>query len=982
MRSGFSQRLSIALGLLLGATAAQASGPRWVTGPPYFTGPSGNPVRWYTTQPLYFTDPGDLSAYVNNAAANILVAAAAGVWNVPTSAMTIAYGGTLAEHVSGANAYFGSNGPVFPADVQSGNYAAMQIAVIYDSDGSVTDMLLGGGASSPAECRQNAVTESVDSIVPAGFIQHAILVLNGRCTGPAPEQQLQMQYQLQRAFGRVLGLGWSQTNDNVFTGTPQPTFNQAMHWPILHPIDIICGLYTYQCLPQPFTLRDDDVSSISGLYPMTTFYVFPPTPPAPGKIWSYQQASSANGTMSFPTGQGMQGVNVLLQRVQGGVATPEAWFDVSAVTGSLFQQNAGNPVTGTSSGLAGSMGSSNLQWEGFYNMAWIPDLDPTGSYNGPMEGVLTTEAVNPLYIGEYSVGPYVAGNVAPSGAPQSVFGSNTFRAYQFPYSVVVTNLAPKDAAGNCNTGSDGVESEPLPVASGGWWTGVLCEHGHTAWSSFNAKAGRTATLEVTALDESGFATTAKAMPLIGTWAATDPTGTLPTVAATPSPFNTITLGMTATGVATTQAEGLRFVIADARGDGRPDFAYQARVLYADTVQPVIASVSGGQITIDGMGFRAGNEVKVNGVPATVSSWTATTIVAVAPLESAFPSNPAGPVDIEVIDLSTGATAVMSGALTYDGSAPDQMKLVSAPSGSVQVGTAAAVPFAVRVLLSDGVTPAAGLPVTITASGAAVNFGACNAGTCVLMTDATGLASTTVTPTAFGTVTIQAAAVGVTQAAIFNAVARSVTMTQTDEYIAAGAAVAWTPQADVVQNGAPTAGTTVAWTASGGMTVSPGSSLVNSQGMAQVAAVAGPLAAGAQATGQACAWTTLCANFAAVAVAPPAWRLAVMEGAGQTVAVAGTFAPVVVIVTDISGDPVAGAPVAVYQTVNPAAIPCPVRGRCPALPLLASSVVAAVSDANGLVNVAPMQLAGMAESTNVAVATGTQGFASLSLQQGP
>ena len=88
---------------------------------------------------------------------------------------------------------------------------------------------------------------------------------------------------------------------------------------------------------------------------------------------------------------------------------------------------------------------------------------------------------------------------------------------------------------------------------------------------------------MTALDDSGFATTAKAMPLIGAWAATDPTGTLPTVAATPSAFNTITLGMTATGVATSQAEGLRFVIADARGDGRPDFAYQARVLYADTV---------------------------------------------------------------------------------------------------------------------------------------------------------------------------------------------------------------------------------------------------------------------------------------------------------------------------------------------------------------------------------------------------------------
>ncbi len=65
----------------------------------------------------------------------------------------------------------------------------------------------------------------------------------------------------------------------------------------------------------------------------------------------------------------------------------------------------------------------------------------------------------------------------------------------------------------------------------------------------------------------------------------------------------------------TQAEGLRFVIADARGDGRPDFAYQARVLYADTIQPADTSLSGGQITISGMGFRAGNQVLVNGVPA-------------------------------------------------------------------------------------------------------------------------------------------------------------------------------------------------------------------------------------------------------------------------------------------------------------------------------------------------------------------------------
>jgi hypothetical protein len=972
-----------ALAVLLAASFAQASGPRWVTGPPYFTATAGTPVVWYTTSPLYFTDPGDLSATVNNAAANALVATAAGVWNVPTSAMTIAYGGALAEHVSGANAYLSANGPVFPADVQSANYAAIQIAIIYDSDGSVTDMLLGGGASSPAECRQNAVTESVDSITPAGLIQHAVLVLNGRCTGPAPEQQLQLQYQLERAFGRALGLGWSQTNDNVFTRTPQPTANQALHWPILHPIDIICGAYTYQCLPQPFTLRDDDLSAISGLYPYVVLYNPTAPPPAPGKIWSYTQASIISGALTFPTGQGMQGVNLELQRQQGGWSIPEAWYDVSTVTGDEFQWNAGNPVTGVGTGMNESMGSTGLQWEGYYKFPWIPDIDPGNAQNGGMFVVLTTEAINPLYTGEHSVGPYTTGNVEPSGPPIShLVDQYPTVPYMYPWNWLLYNIEANNAAGNCNTGGDGVESALLPVVSDGWWTGVLCAHGHTAWSSFNARAGRTATLEVTALDESGLATTAKAMPLIGAWAATDPTGTLPTVAATPSAFNTVTLGMTAAGVATTQAEGLRFVIADARGDGRPDFAYNARVLYADTVQPATTSINGGQITISGMGFRAGNQVKVNGVTAAVSSWTATTIVAVAPPQSAFPSKPTGPVDVAVADLSTGGTTVMTGALTYGGTAPDEMTLVSAPAGTVAVGTVAAMPFAVRVLQGDGVTPVAGVPVTFTASGAAVNFGACLALPCVVMTDTTGMASTTVTPTAFGTVTMQAASVGAAQTAAFNAVARSVTMAQPEEYIAAGAMVNWIPQASVVQNGAPAAGATVAWTASGGMAVSPGSSLANALGVAQATAVAGPLASGAQATGQTCAWTTVCANFAAVGVGAPEWRLAVIGGAGQSVPVEQTFTPVVLLVTDGSGDPVAGAPVAVHQTVNTAAMPCPARGRCPVAPLLGSSVTAAVSDANGLVSVTPMQIVGGTEVTNVAAATGTQAFASLSLQQGP
>ena len=587
-RGGLWRKMGSRAGLMAvvvlcsGAGVAHASGPRWVTGPPYFTGAAGVPVVWQNEQPLYFTDPGDLSASVNHAAADAIVAAAAGVWNVPTANIILAYGGALDEHVSGANSYLSSNGPVFPADVLSSNYVAKQIAVIYDSDGSVTDMLLGGGASSPAECQQNAVTESVDSIVPAGFIQHAILVLNGRCTGPAPEQQLQMQYQLQRAFGRVLGLGWSQTNDNVFTGSPQPTYIQAQHWPIMHPIDIVCGQYTYQCLPQPFTLRDDDVAGISSLYLIGLSNELGWTgywPTLPGKGQSYDRASAAFGHVYFPNGQGMAGVNVLVQRREMFWDIPDGFYDSSSVSGFLGRQDSGNPVTGTGSSMTASMGSQYPHWDGdfgdgYYYLSWIPMINVGENW---VDVYVSTEPVNSLYTGTHAVGPYGTGGVMPSGSAMSSF--TTGLCPNAPgWCAAEIDFTANDAATSSNSGGDAVETAPQAVMAGGWWTGLLGSRGYTSWDSFTAKAGRTATVEVTALDEVGLATTTKAMPLIGVWGATDATGTLPTVAFTPSAFNTVTLGMTATGVAMTQAGGLRVAIADSRGDGRPDFAYQARVL--------------------------------------------------------------------------------------------------------------------------------------------------------------------------------------------------------------------------------------------------------------------------------------------------------------------------------------------------------------------------------------------------------------------
>lgn len=954
--------------LLAACATAFAGGPRWVTGPPYFS-TSGKPVVWYTNSPLYFTDPGDLSPYVNHAAADAIVAAAANVWNVPTSSLVLSYGGSLDEDVSGANVYAGSDGLVFPADVQSSNYQAKQIAVIYDSDGAVTDMLLGSGASDPSGCRQNAVTESVDSIVPAGYIQHALLILNGRCTGPAPEQQLQMQYQLMRAFGRILGLGWSQVNDNVFTGTPQPTYFQALNWPIMHPIDIICGPYTYQCLPQPFTLRTDDLSALGMLY-----YIPQNTAP-PGKTDTLLQAHQTQGTLLFPTGQGMEGVNVVVHRWRQFTAAPEPWESVSSVSGALFKGSNSNPVTGAVTSAVGSSGSTSAANEGFYNLFRVPMLPGTWDIT-----VVDTEPINPLYTGPYAVGPYSDNQVAPSGSDVQWI-SNLMGSYRIDGG---RNLTTSGAASLCSTTGDGTQAAPAAIAAQGWWTGTLCAYGHAAWSTLTIKGNRSFTIEVTAHDESGFATIAKAMPVIGVWKSTDALNSPPSVASAPVAFNSNAYGTTALTVQNTQPAQLRMVVADQRGDGRPDFAYQARVLYADSLSPANVAASGGVVTITGMGFRAGNEVTVNGVAAKVTSWTANSIVATVPSSRTLGFNTAATADVAVTDLSTGGTTVMTNALTY-AAPPPSLSLVTAPSGTIYAGITAPTPFAVRALAGDGVTPLIGQSITLTATGGTVLFGACGASSCAVVTDASGMASTTVTPLGPGAFTISAASAIGTQSASFTVLARvqAITPVVPVLYVAAGAIVCWAPQVMLSDNAESTGGVSVNWRlTSGAISFSPAQSQAGAEGIATTQATVGPLAAGAQATGSACAWTTVCATMTARGVDPSEWRLEMVSGAGQSVGADDVLAPVVLRVTDIDGHPVAGAVVEAHQTVDAWQGPCPDRGRCPVPPDQGAQASSATSNADGLVSVVPMQIPGAAEITNIAVAAGSQGFISLSLQKHP
>ena len=671
----FFRAALMALLLCLSFASSCAAGPRFVAGAQWDN--RSKPMSWYRPDVQYFVDAGPLSAYVDHVTAAALVDAAATVWNVPGVNFRLGNGGVLDEDVSSDNVYLGASGPVWPADLQSSRYTAKQIAVVFDADGAITDMLLGSGASAPSNCRTNAVTESVDLFIQPGNIAHALIIVNGRCTGSLPEQQLQLRYQLMRTFGRVIGLAWSQLNDNVFTGTPEPTYQQQLHWPIMHPIDVICGSYTYQCLPQPFTLRDDDVAALHLVNSTVLNAQIPGMIVVEGWLW-------------FPDGEGMNGVNVVVHRDYPWTEYhTDSYEDVSSVTGFAAMGDFGNPVTGTAADTAGIAGFPEGFAPGYYLLAGIPPLSQFEFTNV----FLSSQPVNPLYVGPYSVGPYRLGTVTQSGSTFSAeLGGLRPGTMQSPGRVRIA-----DAASTCNGSADGTEDAPARIAQDGVWVGRLCGVAHVPWTFFAVRAGRTATIDVTSTDESGNATESKAMPLIGLWHASDPTGTLPTLARTATAFNTVNAGTTRLRASFSANESIRMAIADRRGEGRPDFTFLARVLYADAVLPTHMPPGGGALHITGVGFQQGTVVTVGGVLANVVALSSTTIDAVAPSLAALGGNVVN--DVAIIDPRTGASSIITGGLTYGAGSGDVLSLVTAPGGSVDVG--APTPFAVRLNDADG-----------------------------------------------------------------------------------------------------------------------------------------------------------------------------------------------------------------------------------------------------------------------------------------
>lgn len=951
---------------LVGVQTALAGGPRWVAGSSYFASAAkGQPIVWSNGQVTYFTDLGALSTQVSQAQANAMVATAASVWStVPTAAVLIQSGGSLAEDVSGANVTTGSGGVVMPADIQS-SALNRPVAVVYDRDGSVINTLYGSGASSAASCPTNGVLVKVDNLASTGNIVHVIVVVNGLCA-TTTTQIANLQYQLIRGFGQVLGLDWSQTNEEMFDANA-PTTNGLQGWPIMHPIERLCNGGTGLCMTNPTQLRIDDVAALDRLYPVTSAN----QGSFASKVLTAPATLSVQGTIQFPRGQGMQGVNVVLRPVLNGVA--DVRYTATAVSGVFFQGNAGNPVTGTNDSSGNPLnrfGSDDGGLEGYFDLSGVPL--PAGVTSADYQ--LTFEALNPLYSGALSVGPYTTGQTEPSGT-MPVIDLGTLQAGSTATPTVVIS----DAADEAQSGDDGVETAPADVFVSGEWMARLTGYGHTSWLQWWARGAREFTVEAQALDENGHATAQKAQIVAGAWNGSDLPGSGP-VTGTVQALNGSEIGLTTLPVLTVADSEVRVGLADFRGDGRPDYAYRGRILYADSVSPARLPSAGGPIVIQGMGFRPWMQVSMAGMAAQVTSVTPNTILAIAPASQGI----TGDVVLQIQDPQTLGVAAIAAGFGYDALGNDAISMLTAPLGPVPIGVPE--PFTVRALDVQNQRPAAGVTVTWAITGGSASL-ACGQTSCSVVTAADGTASLPVIANAMALAQITASLTnGSSVVTEFTGTAPPAIAALTPSmYLAFGATAQWPIQAMVLSSsGSPVVGQVIAWAAgSAGVSVSSGYSTSGSGGVAQNQITAGPFSVSAAATASACLPNFVsCATFTVIPVHPETAVLAAWSGTVQYIPRSSSFAPVSLFVTDAFGHPLVGANVTFAERLAAWTAPCPADEDCAAGPTLGEQVVEATSGLDGTVTITPIQPNGFASRLFVTAMTGGNSTLSFELNACP
>jgi len=941
------------------STNAYAGGPRYVAGASFFDRTTmGTPIIWSSGQINYYTDQGGLGpALPDSASADAFVAGAFSRWtSIATAAIGATQAGKLDEDVTGAS--------LATADDIAPTATDKPIAIVYDADGSVTDALMGQGASSPANCFTggvpldgNAVFGGPDNFSTDAHLAHALVVINGQCTQNS-QQLPDLEYRLVRVLGQVLGLDWSQANLD-----PGPGDDAG--FPVMHGYDPVSCVPISSCYSQADQPKMDDIAAISRLYPVTqanlnTF---------PNKTLFHENTVRIYGSVYFQDASGqpaqpMQGVNVVARLIDPTTFLASRTYVASSVSGFLFRGNAGNAITGftDSSGLRfDRFGSDDTTLEGYYDLGGLEVTDPSGI----AEYQITVEPLDPEE--SEAVEPYAPWQVTPSGtAPPATVFITLDNDVELDMTMTHSALQLQDPFGPQSFAS------PAAVPGAGDWTGTLSGYGDADYFQFPALANRTLSVEATALDGGGNPTQNKALPVVGMWTIADTSG--PPELATSEVFNGA-FGTTRLDAALAANTVYRMGVADYRGDGRPDYRYEARIFYGNQVTPARASVAGGTpLIVQGLGFRANTVVSIGGVSSPLLA------IAAGKLLVSAPPLADGVWNLDLADPATGASSSMTGVLTYGAGPGDTIRFLPLTSANkAPLGGEVPSPITAQVVGPDGVTPVAGASVYLQAAPATLS--ACGGATgCTLLTDESGLASTRVVIPASVPAIVLNSGIAVTaqiapasypvpssgqlaQTTVAVAASSSpmdVVLTLPNQWVAQGATIDLPLTAIVLSNGVPQGGQTVQFSflsGSGPGSLSTTSALTDGSGTAGAMLHVSGFAAEVKVS--ACAGSQSCANFDILAVGPAALRLQPVSGSAQVVATGQAFQPVVVRVADTLGHPVAGVAVEFQAIVTPAENDPPsvwigdtnINPDPPPV-VLASYQITAESDSNGLAMVQP------------------------------